>query len=344
MNINIFDYCLPKELIAQSPSDPRDSSRLLVLHRSSGVIEHSSVNCLGNFLRAGDLLVLNDSRVIPARLFGKPINAEGKVEFLLIRRIRPLVWQALGRPGRKLKVKERYRIGPQNMGIETRILERCNDGTFIISLSTEEHMDRWGEVPLPPYIHTRLDDPERYQTVFANELGSAAAPTAGLHFTRELMANLASQGINHAYITLHVGLDTFRPVEVEDPRNHKIHTEYFSIDGTTVSAINSTIRAGGRIVAVGTTSVRTLEQAALWSQSGKPYSLSPVSGWANLLILPGYRFRLVDAMMTNFHLPRSTTLMLTSAYAGRDCLMDAYKTAIGMGYRFCSFGDGMIII
>ncbi|MEE9261073.1 MAG: tRNA preQ1(34) S-adenosylmethionine ribosyltransferase-isomerase QueA [Dehalococcoidia bacterium] len=342
MKTSDFDYHLPPELIAQTPAEPRDSSRLLVLHRASGRIEHSRFDRLGEYLRAGDLLVLNDSRVIPARLHARQRDSQRRAEFLLLRKVEPCTWQAIGRPGRRLRIGERFVVEASEVGVE--VVERCEDGTMVLRLSTEEGMEEWGQVPLPPYIHRPLEDRERYQTIYAREPGSAAAPTAGLHFTRELMEGLSSQGVNRVYVTLRVGLDTFRPVEAEDPRRHKVHTEYFRLDPVTAAVINSTRREGGRIVAVGTTSVRTLEQAALWSEGRGDGELAPTSGWADLLILPGHRFRLVDAMITNFHLPRSTTLMLATAFAGKEPLMAAYQAAIEERYRFYSFGDGMVIL
>lgn len=337
-----FDYHLPAELIAQTPADPRDSSRLLVLDRPSGRIEHACFNQLGRYLRPGDLLVLNDSRVIPARVFAQRKDAEGLAEFLLLRRLEPGLWQAIGRPGQWLRPGASFVV--ESAGVEISVLERQEDGTRVLRLSTEEGMRQWGQVPLPPYIHEPLADPERYQTVYCQEPGSAAAPTAGLHFTRDLLKALSSQGVGQAYVTLHVGLDTFRPVDAQDPRNHKVHAEHFRLGEETASAVNAVRREGRRIVAVGTTSVRALEQAALLARTRGATELAPTSGWAELLILPGHPFRLVDALITNFHLPRSTTLMLTTAFAGWEPLMAAYCEAIKHGYRFYSFGDGMLIL
>ena len=342
MKTSEFDYHLPAELIAQTPVEPRDSSRLLVLHRSSGRIEHTFFDGLGRYLEAGDLLALNDTRVIQGRLRARRKESGGRVEFLLLRRIGQGLWQAVGRPGRRLKAGEWYVVESGDVEVEVR--ERGDDGTLMLHLSTEEGMERWGETPLPPYITRCLEDPERYQTIYAREPGSAAAPTAGLHFTRELMEGLASQGVNRVYLTLHVGLDTFRPVESEDPRMHKIHKEYCRVDPIAAAVINSTRRQGGKVVAVGTTSVRTLEQAALWSAGQAAEELAPASDLAQLLILPGHSFQMVDAFITNFHLPRSTTLMMASAFAGRGLLMEAYREAIKERYRFYSFGDAMLII
>ena len=342
MKTSEFDYHLPPELIAQTPVEPRDSSRLLVLHRSSGRVEHTSFDGLGQYLRAGDLLTLNDTKVIRGRLRARRKKSGARVEFLLLRRIDQCLWQAVGRPGRRLKAGERYVVESGEVEIEVR--GRGDEGTLTLHLSTEEGMDRWGETPLPPYVSRPLEDPERYQTIYAQEPGSAAVPTAGLHFTRELMEGLASQGVNRVYLTLHVGLDTFRPVESEDPRMHRIHKEYCRVDPIAAAVINSTRRQGGKVVAVGTTSVRTLEQAALWSARQGVGELAPASDWAQLLILPGHSFQMVDAFITNFHLPRSTTLMMASAFAGRDLLMEAYREAIKERYRFYSFGDAMLII
>jgi S-adenosylmethionine:tRNA ribosyltransferase-isomerase len=288
------------------------------------------------------VLVLNDSRVIPARIRVRRVGSGGGAEFLLLERLSPRMWKAIGQPGRRLQPRSRFVV--EGTDVEVEVRERSEDGLRVVGLSTEEGMEEWGQAPLPPYIHAPLENRERYQTVYAREPGSAAAPTAGLHFTNRLLEELKGQGVKVTYVTLHVGLDTFRPVEVEDPRQHKIHTEYFQLPAATAEAVNGAMREGGRVVAVGTTSVRSLEQAALWCEErGKP-GLAAVSGRARLLILPGHRFRAVDVFVTNFHLPRSTPLMLTSAFAGWDRVRAAYEEAIREGYRFYSFGDGMMVV
>ena len=344
MKTSDFDYHIPAELIAQHPVEPRDDSRLLVLDRASGRIEHSVFRRLGEYLKAGDLLTLNDTRVIRARLRAKRKGTGGRVEFLLLRRLAAGVWQGVGRPGRRLCSGERYEMYDADVEVGVGVGERGEDGTLTLGLSAEVGMESWGEMPLPPYIRQPLENPERYQTVYARDPGSAAAPTAGLHFTKELMDGLASQGVERAYLTLHVGLDTFRPVTEEDPRRHRIHRELCRLEAEAAEKINVCRRSGSRVVAVGTTSVRTLEQAGIWSRQRGAGEMTPVSGWAELLILPGYSFRMVDAMVTTFHLPRSTTLMMASAFAGKELLMEAYQEAINERYRFYSFGDAMLIL
>ena len=337
-----FDYYLPEDLIAQHPAEPRDSSRLMVVDRGSGRIEHSEFSRLGEYLKAGDLLVANDTRVIQARLRARRKGTGGRVEFLLLRRLSPGVWQGVGRPGRRMRPGERYDV--EGAGVEVEVRARDEDGTLTLGVSSEEGMEEWGETPLPPYIREPLGDPERYQTVYARDPGSAAAPTAGLHFTTDLMEGLRSKGVDRAYVTLHVGLDTFRPVTEGDPSRHQIHKEFCRLDSVTAEKINACRREGGKVVAVGTTSVRTLEQAGIWLRGEGVEGVAAVSGWAELLILPGYSFRMVDVMITNFHLPRSTTLMMTAAFAGKELLMGAYEEAIKEGYRFYSFGDAMLIL
>ncbi len=335
-----FDYHLPKELIAQTPIEPRDASRLLVLDRAGGSIQHRRFNELGAFLNAGDLLVFNDSRVIPARLFARRPATGGKVELLLLRRLRPGVWQALARPARRLRPGSRLEIDRDDAGCEAQIVARDDAGSVTIRFSDEGVIERRGQTPLPPYITEPLADPERYQTVYARERGSAAAPTAGLHFTPELLAGLSERGIGAAFVTLHVGLDTFRPVDEDDPAQHRIHGEYALLPDDAAQRINETRARGGRVVAVGTTSVRVLETAAQALTEG---TVAPYAGWTDLFILPGHRFRAVDAIVTNFHLPRSTLLMLVSAFAGREVTLRAYAEAVAEHYRFYSFGDAMLI-
>ncbi|MSQ22648.1 MAG: tRNA preQ1(34) S-adenosylmethionine ribosyltransferase-isomerase QueA [Dehalococcoidia bacterium] len=348
-----FDYQLPRELIAQTPVEPRDRSRLLMMDRTRDVLAHRLFHELPSLLRSGDLLVLNDSRVIPARLHGRRADTCGQVELLLLRREAPGVWQCLGRPGRGLRPGARIVF---DQGLEARVIDAYADGLRLVELNDEALVERVGHVPLPPYIHTPLGDPERYQTIYAghteDKKGSAAAPTAGLHFTPELMERLGGAGVEMAFVTLHVGLDTFRPVDEDDPREHKLHTEFWQVEPDAAAAVNLAKREGRRIVAVGTTSVRVLEQAALLAeQQGHTDKLAyehkdiqAGAGWADLFILPGHRFRLVDALLTNFHLPRSSLLMLVSAFAGRERVLAAYAEAIRERYRFYSFGDAMLLV
>ncbi len=339
-----FDYPLPRELIAQAPIELRDHSRLLVVDRTRDTLAHRFFYELPYLLRAGDLLVLNDSRVVPARLYGWRADTGGHVELLLLRRESPGVWQCLGKPGKGLRPGVRVAF---DQGLEARVIDAYDDGLRLVELNDETLVERVGQVPLPPYIHTPLEDPERYQTVYAgrteDKRGSVAAPTAGLHFTQELMERLKAAGVEMAFVTLHVGLDTFRPVEEEDPRKHKLHTEFWTVSSETADAVNLARREGRRIVAVGTTSVRVLEQAALLAEARGHAEVQPGAGWADLFILPGHRFRLVDALLTNFHLPRSSLLMLVSAFAGRKRVLAAYQEAVRHNYRFYSFGDAMLM-
>lgn len=337
MKTSDFDYDLPEERIAQTPVEPRDASRLLVLGRESGQIEHTYFRHIGDHLEPGDLLVLNHTRVIPARLFARKPTG-GRVELLLLRPRDERHWECLVggkglRPGVELQVEG----GPL-----ARIVETLDGAERVVRFAepVEPYLPQAGHVPLPPYIHTPLADPERYQTVYARTPGSAAAPTAGLHFTPRLLDDLQARGVRLASVTLHVGLDTFAPVTEADPGQHAIHTEWCQLPPEAAERINATRAAGGRIVAVGTTSVRTLESAA--AQDGAV--VEPVQGPTGLYILPGYRFRAVDALVTNFHLPRSTLLMLVSAFAGRERVLAAYRAALREGYRFYSFGDAMLIL
>ena len=351
MQTSDFDYHLPPELIAQTPIEPRDSSRLLVLHRTSGQVEHQRFDQLLEYLRPGDVMVLNQSRVLPARLYGRREDTGGRVELLLLKRESPGIWQALGKPGRRLhpgtvvvldsREGEAAQEGPAPT---VTVLSSQEDGIKRVRISPEEDWHQWGETPLPPYIHQPLEDPERYQTVYARESGSVAAPTAGLHFTRSTLDNLQRLGVLPVFVTLHVGLDTFRPVHGEDPTQHEIHTEYYEVGAETVAALNQARSQGRRVIAVGTTSVRVLEQLALKMVEEGDAELKPTAGQAGLFILPGHQFRLVDAMITNFHLPRSTLLMLVSAFAGREPVLAAYREAIERQYRFYSFGDAMLIM
>lgn len=341
MRLSDFDYDLPKELIAQKPVEPRDASRLMVVDRSSGAIAHRYFRDLPEYLRPGDALVVNETRVMPARLLGSRERTGGAMEVLLLKRLSQNRWETLMKPGRKARPGERIVfgdgllvatvVGPTDFG--GRVLDFQYEGVF------EHLLERLGQMPLPPYIHEQLDEPERYQTVYAREWGSAAAPTAGLHFTPELLDRLAWLGVEVHKITLHVGLGTFRPVEVEDPTQHKMHSEFYHVSPEAAAAINAVRARGGRLVAVGTTTVRTLETAA--DERGTLY---PGEGWTDIFIYPGYRFKLVDSLVTNFHLPKSTLLMLVSALAGHELIMKAYREAVAERYRFFSFGDAMFIL
>ena len=317
----------------------------MTLDRTIGIIEHHYFSDILNYLRAGDLMVFNQSRVIPARLYGRRKDTNGKVELLLLRRESSGVWEALGKPGRLLRLGAVLVMDSPDgkVQLEVEVLDSYAKGIKRVRLSTEEDIDRLGEVPLPPYIHEKLEDPERYQTVYARQPGSVAAPTAGLHFTDALLERISALGVEQTFVTLHVGLDTFRPVHGEDITQHHIHTEYFQVSADASEALNRARNEGRRIIAVGTTSVRVLEQIGQdMAQSGQT-ELTPTAGQADIFILPGHEFRLVDAIITNFHLPRSTLLMLVSAFAGRDNVMAAYQEAIEHRYRFFSFGDAMLI-
>jgi len=340
MRTSDFDYYLPPGRIAQTPIEPRHNSRLMVLERESGKITHTHFWELDQHLKPGDLLVLNETRVIPARLFARKLPGGGQVELLLLRRQDESTWEALvgGKglvPGRRLQVES---------GPEAEILTALEGPRRIVRFSepVEPFLPSAGHVPLPPYIHTTLQDPERYQTIYARRPGSVAAPTAGLHFTSELLDKLQLAGIGTTFLTLHVGLDTFAPVVEENPQEHQIHTEWCQVTGETATAVNQARRVGGRIIAVGTTSVRALETAARVASTGQV--VGAFEGPTAVYILPGYNFLAVDALVTNFHLPRSTLLMLVSAFAGRETVLQAYETAIQTGYRFYSFGDAMLIL
>jgi S-adenosylmethionine:tRNA ribosyltransferase-isomerase len=339
MKTSDFDYDLPLERIAQTPVEPRHASRLMVLDRRNGAIEHRIFKDIGAYLQRGDVLVLNQTRVIPARLFAHKIPTGGKVEILLLRRAEGTLWEALvgGKglhAGREVAIDGDLRAVVEAELEGSRRLIRFNQ-------PVEPFLERIGNVPLPPYIHEPLKDRERYQTVYARVSGSAAAPTAGLHFTPELLEGLREQGVQTVTITLHVGLDTFAPVTEDDPEEHKIHTEWCELTPQAAEQINAARQNGGRIVAVGTTSVRTLESAARRAETG--CAVAPFSGPTDLFILPGYTFRAVDRLITNFHLPRSTLLMLVSAFAGKEAILRAYQIAIQEQYRFYSFGDAMFI-
>ena len=352
LRLEAYDYELPPDRIAQAPVEPRDASRLMVVHRADGRIEHRIFREIGEYLRPGDLLVFNDTRVIPARLFAvKPTG--GRVEILLVRREAEDRWWALVR-GRHIRPGLRLALlsGDRPVGIFAEV-EAEGEGLLRrlqFSAPIEGHLDRLGVIPLPPYIRRPLHDPERYQTVYARVPGSVAAPTAGLHFTPELLARLRQQGIRFAFVTLHISLDTFRPVEAADVRAHKLHREWCSLSAETAAQINRTRLEGGRIVAVGTTVVRVLETAARYGLGCSPEAVcpgqvvGPFEGETDLYIYPGFTFRAVDALITNFHLPRSTLLLLVAAFMGYERMRQAYAVAIAEGYRFYSFGDAMLIL
>jgi len=339
MKTSDFDYKLPLGQIAQTAIEPRDHSRLMVLSRKDGNMEHRYFYEVGDYLRSGDILVCNDSRVIPARLLGRKVDGGAKVELLLLRKLERGIWETLARPGRRLKAGTKLELGEGSI-IEAQVIEKKETGIVIVTFPDEEALEKAGDVPLPPYIHTPLNNPERYQTVYAQEKGSVAAPTAGLHFTPELMNRLQGKGVRFVFVTLHLSLDSFRPVQVDDPAEHVIHKEYGELTPEVARELNQAKAEGKRVVCVGTSAVRMLEHAARGNEDG----VKPFTGWVDLFIRPGHRFKLVDALITNFHLPRSTLLMLVSAFAGRELILRAYREAMGLGYRFYSFGDAMLII
>lgn len=339
MNKSDFDFYLPEELIAQTPLEKRDTSRLLHLDKQTGEIEHKHFYDIKQYLHEGDCLVLNDSRVLPARLIGaRPTG--GTVELVLLKNLGDNRWECLSRPGRKTKPGQELVFGNGEL---TAVVEEVTlGGNRIVKFSYEgiflEILERLGKMPLPPYIKEELQDSERYQTVYSKELGSAAAPTAGLHFTKELLAEIADMGVKICYVTLHVGLGTFRPVKADKIEDHEMHSEFCIVPEETAETVNAVKRAGGRVVAVGTTSCRTLE--SFTTEDG---TLQATSGWTNIFIYPGYKFKCIDALITNFHLPESTLIMLVSALAGRENILNAYNTAVKERYRFFSFGDAMMI-
>jgi len=345
MKTSDFDYSLPPGLIAQTPVEPRDQSRLMVLDRGDGSIAHQRFFELVDYLRDGDVLVFNDSRVIPARLNGRKADSGGQVELLLLRRLEANIWEALGKPGKQLRVGTRVVLTDDSRSdnrpeVVAEVTGVGQGSTRTIRFSDETRLVELGQIPLPPYIHTPLSCPERYQTVYAQIAGSVAATTAGLHFTPELIKLIERKGVHCLFVTLHIGLDTFSPVREDDPREHPIHSEYGVLDQATADRLAQAKRDGRRIVCVGTTTVRIVEHVALLSS---PLQLQPFEGWVNLFILPGYRFRMVDALVTNFHLPRSTLLMLVTTFAGKERISQAYHEAIASDYRFYSFGDAMLI-
>ena len=340
MKTSDFYFDLPQELIAQDPLEDRSSSRLLVLNKDTGAIEHHIFKEITDYLNPGDCLVINDTKVIPARLYGNKIGTDAKIELLLLKRKENDIWETLVKPGKKAKPGSKISFGGGLLTGE--VLDVVEEGNRLIRFTYngifEEILDVLGQMPLPPYITHQLKDKNRHQTVYAKHDGSAAAPTAGLHFTPELLAILKEKGVKIAHVTLHVGLGTFRPVKVEDVTQHHMHSEFYSIEESQAKLINDTKAAGGRIISVGTTSCRTLESA-----SGENGIVKAGSGWTDIFIYPGYRFKVLDCLITNFHLPESTLLMLVSALAGKEHILNAYETAVQERYRFFSFGDAMLI-
>lgn len=339
-----YYYPLPEELIAQTPIEPRDASRLMVINKETQKIGHDIFNNIINYLNPGDCLIVNDSKVLPARIFGKNIKTGATVEFLLLKENSTGTWETLVKPGKKAKKDFEFSFGTEDeMLLNGKIIDVLSDGNRIIEFDDKVNflskLDKIGQMPLPPYIKEKLRDRDRYQTVYARDLGSSAAPTAGLHFTPELLKKIKEQGINVGFVTLHVGLGTFRPVKEENIENHKMHSEYFIMPESTAKLINETKKNGGRVISVGTTSCRVLE--SVYQEFGKA---EKCEGSTNIFIKPGYRFGIIDGLITNFHLPESTLIMLVSAFSGYDLTMKAYKTAVDEKYRFFSFGDAMLII
>ena len=337
-----YFYELPEELIAQTPVEPRDHSSMLVLDRETGKTQHKHFYDVLDYLKPGDCLILNDSRVLPARIFGTKKDTGAHVEFLLLKCVGNNKWETLVKPGRKAKVGAEFVFSPGVL--EGKITDVLEDGNRIIDFSCEGNfytiLEELGKMPLPPYITAELKDQERYQTVYSHELGSAAAPTAGLHFTKELLKKIEEKGVKIGYVTLHVGLGTFRPVKAENITEHKMHSEHYHLPKETADLINETKKNGGRVIAVVTTSCRTLESVATFND-GK---ILESDGWTSIFIYPGYEFKVLDGLITNFHLPESTLIMLVSAFAGYEHVMAAYKEAVEKRYRFFSFGDAMLII
>lgn len=343
MNLHDFYYDLPEELIAQDPLSDRSSSRLMVLDKNTGAVEHKIFRDIVDYLEEGDCLVINDTKVIPARLFGEKVDTGAAIEVLLLKRLpdRKDVWEVLVKPGKKAKVGTRISFGEGRLTGE--VIDIVEDGDRLIQFTYdgifEEILDELGQMPLPPYITHKLEDKNRYQTVYAKHDGSAAAPTAGLHFTNELLSKIQSKGVKIARVTLHVGLGTFRPVKTDNILEHHMHSEYYQVTKEAADMINETKRSGGRVIAVGTTSTRTLESVAL--DDG---TIPAGTGWTDIFIYPGYKFKVIDCLITNFHLPESTLVMLVSALAGREHVLDAYAIAVKERYRFFSFGDAMFIL
>lgn len=340
MKVENFDYDLPEELIAQTPLEKRDASRLLVLDKKSGELEHRHFYDIIDYLEEGDTLVLNNTKVLPARLIGEKEETKAVIEILLLKNIVSDTWECLAKPARRIKVGTIVTFG--NGKLKAKCVKEENDGirhfTLIYDGILLEILEELGTMPLPPYIHEKLSDQTRYQTVYAKEVGSAAAPTAGLHFTKELLAKIKEKKVNIAYITLHVGLGTFRPVSVEKVEDHEMHSEYYQMSKEVAELLTKTKKENHRIIAVGTTSTRTLETIMT-----KYHEFKECSGWTNIFIYPGYEFKAIDCLITNFHLPKSTLVMLVSALAGREHILNAYKEAVEKKYRFFSFGDAMLI-
>ena len=340
MQVTDFNYDLPKELIAQHPMEKRDECRLMVLDKETGAIEHKKFKDILDYFKKGDCLVLNDTRVLPARLMGVKEVSGGKMEFLLLKRIDKNKWETLVKPGKKAGIGTRFVFG--NGELKAQVISIEAEGNRIVEFEYEgifeEVLDRLGQMPLPPYITEKLDDKEQYQTVYSKEKGSAAAPTAGLHFTNELLEKIRTKGVEIAFLTLHVGLGTFRPVKVDKIEDHHMHSEYYMLSKESADTINDAKVKGGRIISVGTTSTRTIETIA--DDKGL---LKEQTGWTEIFIFPGYKYKVVDALITNFHLPESTLLMLVSALSSRDKIMSAYEVAVKEKYRFFSFGDAMFI-
>ncbi|MDD5966439.1 MAG: tRNA preQ1(34) S-adenosylmethionine ribosyltransferase-isomerase QueA [Blautia sp.] len=340
MKTSDFYYDLPEELIAQDPLEDRSASRLMVLDKNTGKIQHHIFREIVHYLNPGDCLVINDTKVIPARLYGTKVGTDAKIEVLLLKRKENNIWETLVKPGKKAKIGTRISFGDGLLMGE--VVDIVEEGNRLIQFSYdgifEEILDKLGQMPLPPYITHQLKDKNRYQTVYAKHNGSAAAPTAGLHFTPELLEEIKAKGVNIAHVTLHVGLGTFRPVKVEDVTQHHMHSEFYVVEEDQAALINETKKKGGKIISVGTTSLRTLESAS--SEEG---ILKAGSGWTDIFIYPGYRFKIVDRLITNFHLPESTLIMLVSALAGKEHIMEAYEEAVKDKYRFFSFGDAMFI-
>ena len=346
MKTSDFDYVLHQELIAQTPVEPRDNSRLMVVNRAGDSIEHRHFHDIVDYLQAGDVLVFNESLVIPARLYGRKVDSGGRVEILLLRRLEEGIWEVLVRRGKRLHIGSWLSIGDEkeenaSPTIMAEVVDQDEGGIKVIRFSDETLLSSLGKVPLPPYINTPLSHPDRYQTVYARVAGSVAAPTAGLHFTPQLLDRLEKKGVRLLFVCLHIGLDTFSPVREEDPAKHHIHREYGMVSEEVASELSGAKRQGRKVICVGTTTVRILEQMA---QLYPPEQLQPFADWVSLYILPGYQFRMVDALVTNFHLPRSTLLMLATAFAGKGLVSRAYQEAINDGYRFYSFGDAMLIL
>ena len=340
MKTSDFYYDLPQELIAQDPLEDRSASRLMVLDKKTGKIQHHIFKEIVNYLNPGDCLVINDTKVIPARLYGAKVGTDAKIEVLLLKRKENNIWETLVKPGKKAKIGTKISFGEGLLIGE--VVDIVEEGNRLIQFTSEgifeEILDKLGQMPLPPYITHQLKDKNRYQTVYAKHDGSAAAPTAGLHFTPELLEKIRAKGVNIAHVTLHVGLGTFRPVKVEDVTQHHMHSEFYVVEEDQAALINETKKKGGKIISVGTTSLRTLESAS--TEDG---ILKAGSGWTDIFIYPGYRFKIVDRLITNFHLPESTLIMLVSALAGKEHIMAAYEEAVKDKYRFFSFGDAMFI-